>query len=302
MGHQMTTLHDRLRALRYAVKCYSVTAFQYRGSGGNQHCVVVLPALAESFLRGALNNIQQLSVLYGETIFVVLCKVESNSASAYFFHNGYAVQRCGSGSLAAAKILYQEYSAQNGVNTKPIELQTCTQRLTLYRHSDHQYSYLSPVLPAQIASSQVTRLLSFLLGVSCREVVGNAFNVGGRGDYYLLALKDAATLKALQPKFRLIAQYTQRAVIVTAPLKNTGKRTLTASTFDYGLRYFAPQYGNQEDAATGSAHAQVAAYWQRYYRTHCVRGLQLSSEGGQFTVCRHKQWQRVKGEVRVLDC
>lgn len=78
-----------------------------------------------------------------------------------------------------------------------------------------------------------------------------AASVGGEGDYLILELDSEAAVAKLRPDFAALCAATRRALIVTA-------RAGTGIVY----RYFAPQYGEPEDAATGSAAVQLAAYWQ----------------------------------------
>ena len=45
------------------------------------------------------------------------------------------------------------------------------------------------------------------------------------------------------------------------------------------FRYFAPQYGSPEDAATGSAAVQLAAFWSPRLARERFTAVQLSPEG-----------------------
>jgi len=45
------------------------------------------------------------------------------------------------------------------------------------------------------------------------------------------------------------------------------------------FRYFAPQYGPPEDAATGSAAVQLAAYWALQLNVDHFKAHQLSPQG-----------------------
>lgn len=64
-----------------------------------------------------------------------------------------------------------------------------------------------------------------------------------------------------------------RATIFTA-------RENIKSQTDFTLRYFAPQYGVDEDSATGSANAVLADYWQQQGFSGPFRGRQRSQAGG----------------------
>ena len=95
---------------------------------------------------------------------------------------------------------------------------------------------------------------------------------GGSSGYLVLQWPDDFDLRSLTPPDETLASYTQRALICT---------TAQSEAVDgaVALRYFAPQYGVIEYAATGSAMRVLASYWSS--RFECLRGYQCSSAGGQ---------------------
>ena len=109
------------------------------------------------------------------------------------------------------------------------------------------------------------------------EVFGNtapvaAATAGGVSDYLVVqwpAGFDLAQLTVPQG----LGVFTRRALIATCE-----------SCYSHGLariesRYFAPQYGEPEDAATGSAAVQLAAYWQPMLAAERFEARQLSATG-----------------------
>ena len=55
-------------------------------------------------------------------------------------------------------------------------------------------------------------------------------------------------------------------------------------TCDFSSRFFAPNFGIDEDPVTGSAHAQLAPYWSDKLGESKLRARQLSTRGGEL-VC-----------------
>lgn len=99
-----------------------------------------------------------------------------------------------------------------------------------------------------------------------------AATAGDDQGYLVLQWPDAFSLAQLpQPKAGL-EQFTQRAVICTTAQPDAGNGAIE-------LRYFAPQYGVEEDMATGSAMRVLAHYWSR--RFDRLSAWQCSPTGGQ---------------------
>ena len=87
-----------------------------------------------------------------------------------------------------------------------------------------------------------------------------------------VAVVDRDAVEMLQPDHAAIAAATRRALIVTAW---SPEKSGPACVF----RYFAPQYGNPEDPATGSAAVQLAAFWALRRGVTRLSAAQLSDEG-----------------------
>jgi len=79
---------------------------------------------------------------------------------------------------------------------------------------------------------------------------------GDKNGYWIMRWPDGFDLKELKPNFAAICRSTNRALIATC-------RADPGSGHDVGLRYFAPQYGNNEDSVTGSAAVVLANYWRQ---------------------------------------
>ncbi|WP_298674201.1 PhzF family phenazine biosynthesis protein [uncultured Sphingomonas sp.] len=93
--------------------------------------------------------------------------------------------------------------------------------------------------------------------------------------YGLVVVKDAATVRALDPDFRALAREGDLLTIVTAPGDDT----------DIISRAFAPGAGIDEDPVTGSAHAVMVPYWARRLGRDTFSAWQASARGGRLS-CR----------------
>ncbi len=106
--------------------------------------------------------------------------------------------------------------------------------------------------------------------------------------YCIVQFKDDTELQTLTAPDETIKQFTKRAVIYTS------KSTRHTNTFCF--RYFAPQYGNPEDTATGSAIRVLANFWK--CRNQRTTFNQLSSTGGLLFAERANKKVRVGGICR----
>ncbi|MGE9295048.1 MAG: PhzF family phenazine biosynthesis protein, partial [Puniceicoccales bacterium] len=76
-------------------------------------------------------------------------------------------------------------------------------------------------------------------------------------------------VRSLEPDFALLRQLDLRGVIVTSP----------GDEMDFVSRFFAPNFGIDEDPATGSAHCTLAPYWAARLKRSVLRARQLSHRG-----------------------
>jgi predicted PhzF superfamily epimerase YddE/YHI9 len=212
-------------------------------------------AVAESFLARHPERSHTTVFVAGEAGRYV---VESYSPG------GARIRFCGHGALAAAWVVL------NGNEAAADELECINAdrswqaRRSADATADIVLSYERP----RPTECPVPDFAEACLGV--RPVA--AAKTGTAADYLILELADADAVRKLQPDYISLAEATRRAVIVTA-------RTLLDSAPACVFRYFAPQYGNPEDAATGSAAVQLAAYWSPRLRSAQFTALQLSQEG-----------------------
>lgn len=87
---------------------------------------------------------------------------------------------------------------------------------------------------------------------------------------YLAVFSTESDIAGLTPDFRLLKTLDLRGVIVTAP----------GSASDFVSRFFAPNYGIDEDPVTGSAHCALAPYWAQRLGKSTLSARQLSNRTG----------------------
>ena len=182
--------------------------------------------------------------------------------------NGARIRFCGHGALAAAFVVLQEVEPQaESLHFYNADRDWQAQRSGAAT-SDITLTYISPLMqPCAVPEFAAT-----VVGV--KPVA--AAELGGASDYLLLELEDESLVRHLQPDLPALEAATQRALIVTAQTASE-----SGSSHACVFRYFAPQYGNPEDEATGSAAVQLAAYWGPRLQLEAHEQLSLSQLSAQ---------------------
>jgi predicted PhzF superfamily epimerase YddE/YHI9 len=86
-------------------------------------------------------------------------------------------------------------------------------------------------------------------------------------------------VRHLQPNFALLKSCHWHGVIVTS--RADADADADADTeFDFVSRYFAPNFGIDEDPVTGSAHCCLATYWHDRLHKSEFLAYQASARGG----------------------
>lgn len=243
-------------------QCWSVDSFIGERCSGNAHRVQIFGGQWPETATHYDNAI---------TVDLQLNAERNQEVAARFSVGGHWIQRCGSGNVAAAYVLVQE------LGLSEIYLKTACERLQLL-HQHGRFGYITQ--PPALVPASCTNLLKAVtstgkpmqkahspLSVEC-------FTAGAEQDYWVAVLSNQEQVAQLQPNLLALAEYTQRSLIVTAQS--------SALDVDFVLRYFAPQYGVPEDAATGSANAVLANYWAQRLRKTELCSRQLSAKGGEF--------------------
>ncbi len=273
----MITHPDSARVEEFFVNCFvGESDLVDRPLLGNQHRVVVFTESSSSFeqlIQGICHQSKQENSL----IHVIVLVVDS-SVSARFFFNGYEISRCGSGALAATRAVYEIHGVEKFC------IKTSCQLLEV-GIDEECFCFVKSM---NLNYFNVKHLKAWKRVVGSKLV--DQFFIGDASDYCALVLPDFDSLVRSQPKLNLLKLVSRRALILTTP---------GYGGIDYGIRYFAPQYGNNEDAATGSANIQIAKYWQDFYKKETVVGQQFSYRGGLFKVTINSRHQWLFGKTSI---
>ncbi|BFM15504.1 PhzF family phenazine biosynthesis protein [Maricurvus nonylphenolicus] len=196
-----------------------------------------------------------------------------------WYQGGREINLCGSALIAAAYSLHHHASY-----TLPIKIHGPSQIFTL-QDANGEYGFSLPrfTLFDEPLPAAAKRWLN--------KTPVNCMSSGDPQGYWVVEFEESVT--ELQPQLQTICETTQRAIIATSLQAPSG--------FDYELRYFAPQYGIDEDIATGSANAVLACYWQQWLKQDEFQALQRSGlangKGGSIRTRLDPQTVSIFGKV-----
>ncbi len=91
----------------------------------------------------------------------------------------------------------------------------------------------------------------------------------GKSDY-LAVVENQTAVQDLKPDLSKVAALLALGLIVTAK----------GNTVDFVSRFFAPQYGIDEDLVTGPAYTLLIPYWTQKLEKTTLEARQLSQRGG----------------------
>jgi PhzF family phenazine biosynthesis protein len=165
------------------------------------------------------------------------------------------VDFCGHATLAAAHVLFThlQYEGQKVV------FQTRSGDFIVERQNNGYIMDFPATMSEEIAAPE---MLTKALGVAPQKVLA-AFD-------YIVVLDSENVLAKLKPDFSLLAKLDLRGVVVTSK----GNAT------DFVSRCFFPKLRINEDPVTGSAHCELAPYWQKVLEKDQLSAIQLSQRTG----------------------
>lgn len=196
---------------------------------------------------------------------------------------GRAINCCGHGMLASAACWAPQWQADGVISMNGSQI-SC--------HFDKQRIWLG------FSALEVTECAVPDWGESLLGVAPVASAIAGEGSgYQVLELPPGTCVQNLAVPDETLGEHTQRALIVTCAVD--AGRAAYGENIQY--RYFAPQYGVAEDAATGSAMRVLALYWQLRGMGDELQALQCSPQGGLLWSRVREQLTWVGGHVAFTD-
>lgn len=241
---------------------YQVDAFTKKPFAGNPAAVVVLPSWPDDELLGAIAMEMNLS----ETAFVVPRTQLPHSYDLRWFTPVCEVELCGHATLASAHTLWE---SQREPADATIHFYTRTHGcLPCTRRSDAAVTLDFPADPP----TRIKTPSWLPEALRCQSI---AVYEGREDIVVMLASPDE--VRAVRPNFGVLARVESRGVAVTA----AGGE---ADGVDFVSRYFAPQFGIDEDPVTGSLHCTLAPLWARKLGRNSLTARQVSARGGQLDI------------------
>ncbi len=230
-------------------KLYQIDAFTSEVFSGNPAAVCPL----EDWLPDTVLQSIAIENNLSETAFFI---PDGDGYHLRWFTPMTEVDLCGHATLASAYVLFN-ILAHAG---QRIRFRTREGDLFVERHNDGE---LAMDFPSKIpVKCDVPELLVAALGLEPLELYTN--------EDYLVLLDSEATVKAVNPDFKTMAEIETRGIIVTSPGDNV----------DFVSRFFAPKYGIDEDPVTGSAHCVLTPFWADRLGKHSLSARQVSVRGG----------------------
>jgi len=233
-------------------RIYQVDAFTSRQFAGNPAAVVPLEAWLDADTMQAIAAENNLA----ETAFFV---PHDGAFELRWFTPTVEVRLCGHATLASAFVLFTQIEpgrreVRFDTLSGPLRVAAASDRLVM----DFPRWTIEPLdaPPAALQTglgAQPTQLLS-----------------ADGGQHLFAVFDDESQIRALKPDFGILRTL-EAGIIATAP----------GGASDCVVRYFAPSFGVDEDAGTGSIHCALTPYWSERLRKNSVHSRQLSRRGAE---------------------
>ncbi|MFK8058261.1 MAG: PhzF family phenazine biosynthesis protein [Saprospiraceae bacterium] len=255
---------------------YIADAFTSGPFTGNPAAVVPLGAWLPDETLQAIAEQNNLA----ETAFVITHPDENKARALRWFTPAREVNLCGHATLATAFVLHQVLKFKESTqrfNTLSGEL-VCS-------YSDGYWQMDFPADKA-LPANDIHTLAEQVVG---RELSSDQVFVGT--DDAMIVLASAQDVLDYQPNDAAIRNVPKRGVILTAPREGET---------DVVSRCFYPEFGVDEDPATGSAHTLIGPYWSARLEKEELICVQASRRGGTLSTI-YKKGERIqlRGRARL---
>lgn len=256
------------------LKIFQVDAFTKSLFGGNPAAVVPLESWIDDETLQAIAAENNLA----ETAYVVPLADSESGYELRWFTPTSEVALCGHATLATAYVLIH-HLGETAAQIDFITRQSGT--LSVVRQSDGQLAMSFPSI--ELTESSDRELVSAALGATPKALFAGHYS-SDQFDY-VAVFETPAQIAKVEVAGNAFKPLRSRGVIVTA-------RSDTDEC-DFVSRYFAPNFGIDEDPVTGSAHCLLAPYWAGILGTNSLRARQISPRSGEVGC-------EVKGQRTVL--
>lgn len=259
------------------MKIYQVDAFVSEQFRGNTAGVCLLKSELQPGQMQAIAT----EMGFPETAFVVPGAEAANGArrwSIRWFTPAVEVDLCGHATLAAGWVL-SEISGESGTLT----FSSRSGDLTVAVDGE----LLTLDFPAQ--STKPTALPDIVQKALALEGDYPSYRAEVKAGNWLIELGSVGEVLAIEPQMELLRQQPEGGVIVTA----------RGEGCDFVSRFFAPNYGIDEDDVTGSAHCSLAPFWAEKLGKNELLAHQLSERGGEIHCTVQGERVLLKGQAKL---
>lgn len=226
-----------------------------------------IDAFAEKAFQGNPAAICPLSSWLANDVMQAIAAENNLSETAFFietdkgFHIRWftpttEVDLCGHATLAAAFVIFNELA---------------------YHKDEINFDSRSGVLKVKKESSLLIMDFPTQTPIACEtpKALQQAFGIKPiqclKEQDYLFVVENQDDVINAQPDLNLLKKLDLRGVIITSQSKD----------YDFVSRFFAPNYGIDEDPVTGSAHTQLTPYWSEQLGKTTLNTKQVSQRGGE---------------------
>ncbi|MGM0526132.1 MAG: PhzF family phenazine biosynthesis protein [Pseudomonadota bacterium] len=251
-------------------KLCAIDVFYGPKASGNRHHIAYRKSPEWSEVSSEFQKVPNLILMSGKP----------GAFKAEFLNYGRPVRRCGSGNLAIAAYINDK------LTNDPFNERLLTPEGEVQLGFDRRSAYYldKPLAQWPLRNTGFWRRL-------VRQPIVNGCYCGGHNDYVLLEVGQPLT--KVNVNSSALCRFSERALILVYRPPSGGLQ----------LRYFAPQYGPTEDAATGSASVQAVAYLRRqypkYYGHQRIVVEQCSPAGGWLYLKNYRQYELVRGRTNL---
>jgi len=239
-------------------KIYQVDAFTNRLFGGNPAAVVPLASWLDDKTLQAVAMENNLA----ETAFIVPA---NGGYELRWFTPASEVALCGHATLATAHVLFH-HLGETAEQINFLTRQSGT--LTVTRRENDLFAMSFPSIA--VHESEDHDLVSAALGVPPESLYAGSYSADEFD--YVAVFGSSKQLENIEISNTAFKALRSRGVIMTALSE--------MNECDFVSRYFAPNFGIDEDPVTGSAHCLLAPYWAGILDKTSLQARQISPRGG----------------------
>ena len=245
--------------LRYIKHLYSVPVFsssQHNLAGSSALIVIYTQGLSTRVMQKIASNSQ-----HPASVFLNENEISHRVCNIRWFNQTSEIKRCGHGTLAAAKCLLAHFGF-----CPSHFISNDKERFKIKRATGRVQLQLAAI---NSKKSDEVNSLSDVFSHSIKATYATAYKNG----YTVVLFKNIADLKHLEVNFTHLVNVHNNAVIALQ-IHSINKNSASAY-----FRYFAPQFGVNEDTATGSAVSVIAPLIFRLHGLNKVTLMQQSPKG-----------------------